>query len=72
MSDAEVQITTRMNGPLLVKGPVKLVDHEGNAYNLGGKDSVALCRCGASANKPFCDGSHKNCGFVADQTAPAT
>ena len=67
---AEVQIITRMNGPLLVKGPAKLIDHEGNEYNLTGKDSIALCRCGQSANKPFCDGTHKNCGWLADQKAP--
>ncbi|MGE3314815.1 MAG: CDGSH iron-sulfur domain-containing protein [Planctomycetaceae bacterium] len=68
---AEVQIITRMNGPLLVKGPIQLIDHEGNAFNLGDKESIALCRCGQSANKPFCDGTHKNCGWVADQKAPA-
>jgi CDGSH-type Zn-finger protein len=62
---AEVKIVTRENGPLLITGPITLVDHEGTAFNLGGKETIALCRCGASANKPFCDGSHKNCGFVA-------
>jgi CDGSH-type Zn-finger protein len=67
---AEVKIVTRENGPLLVTGPITLVDHEGNAFNLGDKQSVALCRCGASANKPFCDGSHKTCGFVAAVKAP--
>ncbi|MBW3542754.1 MAG: CDGSH iron-sulfur domain-containing protein [Planctomycetes bacterium] len=70
MADAEVRIVTRENGPLLVTGPVTLVDHLGNRYDLGGKDSIALCRCGESNRKPFCDGSHKNCGFVAGQTAP--
>ncbi|MEX0702650.1 MAG: CDGSH iron-sulfur domain-containing protein [Planctomycetales bacterium] len=72
MSQAEVKIVTRQNGPLLVTGPVTLVDHEGNVFDLGEKQSIALCRCGASGNKPFCDGSHKNCGFVAGQTAPVS
>lgn len=69
---SEVKITTRLNGPLLVTGPITLVDHEGNAFNLGGKESVALCRCTASSNKPFCDGAHKTCGFTADQKVPTT
>jgi len=67
---SDVKITTRLNGPLLVSGAFSLVDHEGNVYNLGGKESVALCRCTSSGNKPFCDGSHKTCGFAADQKAP--
>lgn len=51
------------NGPLLVRGgDVVLKDGSGNTYDLEGKDMIALCRCGQSANKPFCDGSHKG-GF---------
>jgi CDGSH-type Zn-finger protein len=66
----EVKITTRENGPLLVTGPMTLVDHLGNSWDLTGKDSVALCRCGQSKRKPFCDGSHKLCAFIAGETAP--
>jgi CDGSH-type Zn-finger protein len=66
---SEVIIKTRENGPLLVTGQVKLIDHLGNVYDLTGKENVALCRCGQSAKKPFCDGSHRNCGFVAAQIA---
>lgn len=69
---SDVVIKTRENGPLLVTGPINLIDHTGNAYDLTGKDNVALCRCGASAIKPFCDGSHRACGFVANQVAPVT
>jgi CDGSH-type Zn-finger protein len=65
----EVKITTRENGPLLVTGPITLVDHQGNTWDLGGKDSVALCRCGQSQRRPFCDGSHKNCAFIAAEIA---
>jgi CDGSH-type Zn-finger protein len=68
---ADVSIRTRENGPLLVTGPITLVDHEGNVFELGGKETVALCRCGQSKNRPFCDGSHKACGFVAAERAPA-
>jgi CDGSH-type Zn-finger protein len=66
---SEVIIKTRENGPLLVTGPVKLIDHLGNVYDLTGQANVALCRCGHSARKPFCDGAHRNCGFVAAQLA---
>jgi CDGSH-type Zn-finger protein len=65
-----ITIRCRENGPLLVLGPVKVVDHLGNEFVVPpGKDLVALCRCGQSKNKPFCDGSHRTCGFVAPDTA---
>lgn len=68
---SEVVIKARENGPLLVTGPVTLTDHLGNKYDLTGKANIALCRCGGSKNKPFCDGSHKTNGFEATETAPA-
>ncbi len=65
-------IRCRENGPLLVQGPVKIVDHQGNEFIIPpGKDSVALCRCGQSKNRPFCDGSHRSCGFLAAELAKA-
>lgn len=67
----DVQITPRENGPYLVKGPIALVDADGNAYDTGGKDIIALCRCGASTNKPFCDGTHSKIGFAAAERAVA-
>jgi CDGSH-type Zn-finger protein len=61
-------IRCRENGPLLVQGPFRIVDHLGNEFvQPTGKEFVALCRCGQSKNKPFCDGSHKVCGFVAGE-----
>jgi uncharacterized Fe-S cluster protein YjdI len=51
------------NGPLLVSGGVRILDAEGALLYEG--DSVALCRCGGSSNKPFCDGTHKKNGFRA-------
>ncbi|MEX0728095.1 MAG: CDGSH iron-sulfur domain-containing protein [Planctomycetaceae bacterium] len=68
MSDVKIQI--RPNGPFLVTGPVTLLDPAGNAYDLTGKESIALCRCGESKKKPFCDGTHKTCGFDAMETVP--
>jgi len=67
---SEVVIKVREHGSILITGPVTLTDHLGNQYDLGGKTSFALCRCGVSQRKPFCDGSHKACGFQAGETAP--
>ncbi len=64
-------IRCRENGPLVVHGAVRVVDHLGNAFTPPpGKEVVALCRCGRSGNRPFCDGSHRTSGFRADETAP--
>ncbi|MFP6675140.1 MAG: CDGSH iron-sulfur domain-containing protein [Pirellulaceae bacterium] len=60
MSDTKINI--RDNGPFLVEGPIKLVDADGNEYTID-KPVFALCRCGVSKNRPFCDGSHNGCGF---------
>jgi len=51
------------NGPVIAEGPMKLSGPGGERLETG---RAAFCRCGASENKPFCDGSHKNIGFVAD------
>ena len=64
-------IRCRENGPLVVHGPIQIVDHLGNAFTLPtGKANVALCRCGHSKTKPFCDGSHREACFQAAETAP--
>ncbi len=69
MAEAVV-IRCRENGPLLVQGPVKVVDHLGNEFSVPpGKENIAMCRCGHSKNKPFCDGSHRQVGFQAGETA---
>jgi len=47
------------------------VDHLGNEFPLpSGKENIALCRCGHSKGKPFCDGSHRQVAFQAPETAP--
>lgn len=66
---SDVTISCRENGPFLVSGPCKVVDHLGNEFDLAGKETFALCRCGESKNRPFCDGAHKGCGFTAAETA---
>jgi CDGSH-type Zn-finger protein len=65
---ADVQITVRENGPYLVKGPIELMDVDGNAYTVE-REMIALCRCGGSTNKPFCDGTHSRLGFQAAERA---
>lgn len=62
--DGQVEITVRTNGPYLVRGPVRLIDADGHEF-VSEKDVVALCRCGASTTKPFCDGTHSKVGFDA-------
>jgi CDGSH-type Zn-finger protein len=66
---ADVKITVRPNGPYRVEGPVTLVDAEGREWDLTGKPAFSLCRCGASVNKPFCDGTHSKMGFQAAEAA---
>ncbi|GEN45087.1 CDGSH iron-sulfur domain-containing protein [Alkalibacillus haloalkaliphilus] len=61
MSEQKPIIQVRDNGSILVKGDVTLLDAEGNEYET--KPAFSLCRCGASSNKPFCDGSHKQIEF---------
>ena len=63
-------IRCRENGPLVLPPGFKLVDHLGNEFALPqGKDLIALCRCGQSGSKPFCDGSHRQGDFKAAETA---
>jgi len=70
---AKVKITVRPNGPYRVEDPeglIELLDASGAAYELpAGKPVIALCRCGASVNKPFCDGTHSRIGFQAAEDA---
>ncbi len=54
------KLTVNNNGSLRVEGEdFIIVDPQGNEYGLQGRTLVSICRCGLSANKPFCDGSHK-------------
>lgn len=69
-AENEVVILVRNNGPLRVYGPAKLVDVDGNKYEVGDGEWFSLCRCGHSARKPFCDSTHKNIDFDAPSVAP--
>jgi CDGSH-type Zn-finger protein len=61
--DVIVEIKVRDNGPYKVTGPVRLIDADGNAFEVPAEGSIALCRCGKSETKPFCDKSHRSSGF---------
>jgi CDGSH-type Zn-finger protein len=63
-----VVITPYRDGPLLVRGSFRLLDPAGNVIECR-RRPVALCRCGKSRNRPFCDGTHKLIGFRADVPA---
>lgn len=70
MDAHDVVIKVRESGPYLITGAVRLTDCDGNTYEVHG-ENIALCRCGASATKPFCDGSHRYNGFAARERALA-
>lgn len=67
---ADITIQVYDNGPYLIRGGATMTDAEGNVYE--SKDTIALCRCGASNNKPFCDGTHKGNGFASVCRAAAS
>jgi CDGSH-type Zn-finger protein len=57
------KITALNNGPLRLEGEFSVCDATGKEYGLAGRTVLSLCRCGFSANKPFCDGAHARHGF---------
>jgi CDGSH-type Zn-finger protein len=63
-----IKILVRPNGPYFVEGPAVVVDSEGNEFK-SEKPRIALCRCGGSTTKPFCDGTHSRIGFAAAEPA---
>ena len=69
---AQVKITIKPNGPYRVEaaeGSIEMFNPDGTPVDLAGKTAFSLCRCGASVNKPFCDGTHSKIGFQAAEAA---
>jgi len=62
---ADVTISLIGNGPIMVEGPVTLLDADDNPIELEEGKAFFLCRCGQSSEKPFCDGTHKACGYIS-------
>jgi CDGSH-type Zn-finger protein len=66
---ADITVKCIPNGPYRVAGPFKVLDPKGNEIAVEEGRAVSLCRCGGSANKPFCDRTHERSGFSADEAA---
>jgi CDGSH-type Zn-finger protein len=57
------KVTVLNHGPIRIEGEFEILDPAGATFGLAGRTVISLCRCGQSANKPFCDGSHARTGF---------
>ena len=64
------KVTIFNNGSIRLEGEFTVHDADGKEFGLSGRTTIGLCRCGASENKPFCDGSHNRIGFQSQDTAP--
>jgi len=65
----DAKITVLNDGSIRIEGEFEILDPQGNPFGLAGRTKISLCRCGASQNKPFCDGSHARIGFQDKVTA---
>lgn len=63
------EIICRNHGPYRITGDFVIKDADGNAFDLSGRETISLCRCGQSENKPFCDGTHARVGFQSQVQA---
>ncbi len=66
---ADVTISLIGNGPVMIEGPITLLDQDDNPIETPAGKAIFLCRCGQSSEKPFCDGTHKQCGYVSTSAA---
>jgi CDGSH-type Zn-finger protein len=71
VSEPPVEIKVRDDGPYKITGPARIIDVEGQSFAVAAGEAVALCRCGHSQRKPFCDGSHRDAGFRSQVRAVA-
>lgn len=63
------KITITNNGSVRLEGDFEIFDQNGGKFDLAGRTTISLCRCGQSNNKPFCDGSHRTAGFQSEVVA---
>lgn len=66
---ADTKLTVNNHGSLRIMGDFTIYDARGQAFDLGGRTAISLCRCGHSDRKPFCDGSHRRVGFQSEVEA---
>ncbi len=64
-----VKIVPKTDGSLRIEGDFEICDPSGKAFGLAGRTTISLCRCGHSADKPFCDGSHRKENFKSEVQA---
>jgi CDGSH-type Zn-finger protein len=64
-----VKIVPKTDGSLRIEGDFEICDPSGKAFGLAGRTAISLCRCGHSADKPFCDGSHRKENFKSEVQA---
>jgi len=67
--DSVTKITINNNGSVRVEGDFTILDANGNTFDLSGRTTISLCRCGHSENKPFCDGAHRKVNFQSEVKA---
>jgi CDGSH-type Zn-finger protein len=65
----KTKVTILRNGPIRIEGDMEILDPSGAEYGLMGRTVISLCRCGHSANKPFCDGAHNKQGWQDEPVA---
>lgn len=65
------KITVKPNGSLRVEGEFEIFDGNGQKFDLAGRTAISLCRCGQSKDRPFCDSTHKTCGWESVVVAKA-
>jgi len=63
---AGATVTVANNGPVRISGDLVIMDAQGRAFDVSGRETVSFCRCGQSSNKPFCDGTHNRVGFQSE------
>ena len=63
---AATKVTILNNGPIILEGEFTVHDAAGNEFGLAGRKKLGICRCGLSANKPVCDGTHGRQGFASE------
>ena len=63
------KIIVKSHGSIKVEGDFELYDINGNKFDLAGRTRISLCRCGQSKDKPFCDSTHRECGFQSEIVA---
>jgi CDGSH-type Zn-finger protein len=63
------KVTVKSNGSVHIEGDFELFDQNGGKFDLGGRTLIKLCRCGQSKDQPFCDSTHKTCGFHTEVVA---